>query len=120
MRSAKWLTPFDALFGGTFSLERLNDATLFISTCLKALECGDLPLQHSSRRYIAQYLVDFVVGRGLQDEDQSTVCDRKSSSEDFLVSFKFQERIKGGKDSLFQNLYGFLRRSEARSLGSNY
>ena len=82
-----------------FFLERFNDATLFISTSLKALECGDLPLQHSPRRYNAQYLVHFVVRRGLHDEHTSTVCDRKSSSENFLVSFKFQERIKGGKDS---------------------
>jgi len=86
-----------------FFLERFDDATLFISTSLKALEGGDLPLQHSPGRYISQYLVRFIVGRGLQDEDKTTVCDVKSASENFLISFKLQERIKGGKDSLFQN-----------------
>jgi hypothetical protein len=79
-----------------FFLERFNDATLFISTSLKALEGGDLPLQHSPRRYISQYLVRFVVGRGLQDEDKSTVRDRKSSSENFLVSFKLLLDVLSG------------------------
>ena len=71
-----------------FFLERFDDATLFISTSLKALEGGDLPLQHSPGRYISQYLVRFIVGRGLQDEDKTTVCDVKSASENFLISFK--------------------------------
>jgi hypothetical protein len=57
------------------------------ATSLKALEWGDLPLQHCPSRYISQYLVDFVIGRGLQDEDKSTVCNRESSSDNFLVTF---------------------------------
>lgn len=77
----------------TRSLERFNDATLFVSTSLKALEWGDLPLQHSPSRYISQYLVDFVGGRGLQDEDKSTVCNRESTSENFLVSFKLASKV---------------------------